>query len=359
MNNLVYSKFVDQAALVLPYTFAKHVDSETPIEVVTKALPAFHVVSSLYNKSILLSDETTYVYVGEDTEDIGYIIYMASALSTGCLAVWSILDPLFPPPEPAPDEISINFWSTRHGSAHKRVRRITTQDWKDIEINYSQPTREAVSRVIELTPKDLEVNGRIILYHGVTGGGKTNVLKSHARAWFKWCNIHYIMDPQNLFNNPEYLLSVVMDESSDDMPIYGEPKAPQKLMNFMIMEDSDKFIQTDAKQEVGQQALSNLLNLSQGLIGQGLGWVILITTNEPIKAINGAILRDMRCLAEIEFGPLTPKEVKVWCDIHHIENVPSGERTLAQLYSLLTTTGGKIVSHVKKESVGAPFRNSF
>lgn len=50
--------------------------------------------------------------------------------------------------------------------------------------------------------------------------------------------------------------------------------------------------------------MGRLLNLADGLLGQGLRCLFLITTNEQLGRIHPAVVRPGRCLAQVEFGPL-------------------------------------------------------
>jgi hypothetical protein len=74
-----------------------------------------------------------------------------------------------------------------------------------------------------------------------------------------------------------------------------------------VLEDADELLRADAKRETGQ-ALSRLLNVADGFLGQGVRVLVLITTNEPIGRLHPAVVRPGRCLAEVEFSPLTAAE---------------------------------------------------
>lgn len=51
-----------------------------------------------------------------------------------------------------------------------------------------------------------------------------------------------------------------------------------------------------------------------GLIGQGFNLLVLVTTNEPVGKLHPAVVRQGRCLAEIEFGPLgEPRGPRLAC----------------------------------------------
>lgn len=78
------------------------------------------------------------------------------------------------------------------------------------------------------------------------------------------------------------------------------------------------------------QALSRLLNLTDGLLGQGRRVLAAITTNENIGALHPAAVRPGRCLAQIEVGPLPGPEAARWLGE---ADGTVGPMTLADLYA--------------------------
>jgi ATP-dependent 26S proteasome regulatory subunit len=55
-----------------------------------------------------------------------------------------------------------------------------------------------------------------------------------------------------------------------------------------------------------------LLNLTDGLLGQGLSLLVAITTNEPLSTLHPAVVRAGRCIAQIEVGNLNDAEAQAW-----------------------------------------------
>ena len=53
---------------------------------------------------------------------------------------------------------------------------------------------------------DDEHAGRLILWHGMPGTGKTHALRALAWEWRRWCDFHYVTDPEELFDAPVALL---------------------------------------------------------------------------------------------------------------------------------------------------------
>lgn len=75
-----------------------------------------------------------------------------------------------------------------------------------------------------------------------------------------------------------------------------------------------------------------MLNLADGLLGQGTRTLILLTVNLPEREIDRAVLRPGRCLAHIEFGRLNTADCRAWLGDPTAE-VPTDGLTLAELYA--------------------------
>jgi ATP-dependent 26S proteasome regulatory subunit len=72
-----------------------------------------------------------------------------------------------------------------------------------------------------------------------------------------------------------------------------------------------------------------------GLIGQGLRILVLVTTNEPIKALHPAVARPGRCAANIEFERLSTQEADEWLEKHGAAETVGQPTLLADLYAAI------------------------
>lgn len=149
-----------------------------------------------------------------------------------------------------------------------------------------------------------DVKAKLLLLHGPPGTGKTTALRALADAWRSWCQFDFVLDPEQVFNNAGYLLSVSLGEGEDDDGRAGKCR-------LLILEDCDELVSATAKERSGQ-GLARLLNLTDGLLGQGLSLIVALTTNEPLARLHPAIVRPGRCIAQIEIGPLGPSEAREW-----------------------------------------------
>jgi Domain of unknown function (DUF5925)/ATPase family associated with various cellular activities (AAA) len=223
--------------------------------------------------------------------------------------------------EPVPDDrVPMRFWSRSASGGHDIRRAIEVPEWEDIARNYPRVVRSALAGLLAAREPS---GGSLILWHGPPGTGKTHAVQTLARAWRGWCSVHCITDPEALLQSTPYLMDVVNDRIGDD----------ERAYRLIVLEDAGELMAVSARTEVGQ-GLSRLLNLTDGLLGQGVRTVLLVTTNEPIGRLHPAVRRPGRCWASIDFGPFEPAEASAWLALRGVEREVSGPATLAELYAI-------------------------
>lgn len=222
----------------------------------------------------------------------------------------------------------ISFWSDSPNGPRRVVRVIDVPTWHEIAANYPIDIAQELERSVGFKPSSA---GQLLLWRGEPGTGKTWALRALIREW-EWARFHYITDPDSFFGqNASYMLQVLLEDEPDGPPPDSDELG---IWRVLLLEDAGEMLSRDARERSGQ-GLSRLLNLVDGLIGQGLRVLVLITTNEELGSLHPAIARPGRCAVNFEFRALSPEEAQGWLKERGSSTRIHSHTTIANLYAML------------------------
>jgi len=236
-----------------------------------------------------------------------------------------VLGKVTPPPEEELGDLPVGVWC--RGEKGIDVNHVVTSvpRWIDIEENYPNATKANLDRLMRRSNDDQDTGGgRLILFHGPPGTGKTYAIRALMNEWRDWCSSELVVDPEIALHEYGYLHRLLA-------PNHTRSLHGTKPWRIVIAEDADRFIRADHRSSENG-ALDKLLNATDGILAQGSRTLFLLTTNIEIATINPALARPGRCLAVIPFEPFGLAEGRRW--LGGPNSSLEGPATLAQLYEM-------------------------
>ncbi|MDO6434174.1 AAA family ATPase [Flavitalea sp. BT771] len=153
----------------------------------------------------------------------------------------------------------------------------------DLGLYYEDDFRE-VDALIRTRLNKKEDKG-IVLLHGLPGAGKTTYLR-HLVGTLRKKVLFLSPSAADHIMNPDF-----MDLLIDNPDC------------VLVIEDAENIIM-DRKVN-GTSSVSNLLNISDGLLADALRIQIICTFNQSLSLVDGALMRKGRLIAQYEFGKLS------------------------------------------------------
>lgn len=183
-----------------------------------------------------------------------------------------------------------------------------------IPSNYSKTINESRPEIIKL----LGGSKGLFLFHSKPGAGKTNFIKSLPKEVTKKEFIFIPPSFGNILSSPSFLAFMIDHTNS-----------------VLIIEDGESLLRSRKGGE--NHAVSNILNLTDGILSELLNIQIICTLNCNVSQIDEALRRPGRLLWEQEFTELNVEESNQrLLELHGEECKTTKPLTIAEIYNYKT-----------------------
>lgn len=181
------------------------------------------------------------------------------------------------------DKIDVKYslvYTGEGGFFEDSTKRVKTDKIELSEFNQDLPD-DKIQKFI----KEQNKSG-ILIFHGEPGCGKTSYIKyliqTNQDKQFSYLGL-------DMLSNQDKLREYVISRQKDDLVI--------------IIEDCEKLLQS-RNYGSSNTSLSDILNISDGLIGDQTNTKFIFTFNSNLRSIDSALLRKGRLKCRYEFKPL-------------------------------------------------------
>jgi hypothetical protein len=187
----------------------------------------------------------------------------------------------------------------------------------DVDSQYNDDFKPVSEHILATLSQKQNSKG-IVLLHGVYGSGKTTYLRHLISKIPK--RVIYL--PPNMANQ------------------LAEPNFINFLRNYknsiLVIEDAENILRKRMEGYGSAPSVSNLLNLTDGIMGDALNMQVICTFNADLSEIDGALLRPGRLIAKYFFKALTEEKTKLLVKTVHGEDTEPTKpsMTVADIYNM-------------------------
>ena len=224
-----------------------------------------------------------------------------------------------------PDKPTIYMIETDNGTWSLEGHPVSDDfEIKDLDINYGYGFSKFHDDLMVRFNK--ETKG-LVLFHGEPGTGKTYYIRHLLRKMASNNKVVIYMPPNmvDFLVDPGFITFLQKELSN---------WAADGFFCVLLIEDAEPLL---AKREEGVriQGVTNLLNMSDGLLNDMLNVQIICTFNVDLRKLDSALLRPGRLIARKEFKPLTELDANLLAQRLGIKHHFTAPATLSEVYAML------------------------
>lgn len=180
----------------------------------------------------------------------------------------------------------------------------------DLKSNYGPVASAKFDRIVSLMGSDK--NG-LILFSGSPGTGKSTFIKMLSLKTERKV-IYLSSAAAEQLTSPDFLSFMMRHRDS-----------------VLLLEDAEKVLRS--REEQDNSAMSNLLNITDGILGDCLNVIVIATFNIDRDMIDKALVRKGRLLVEHHFEPLSTQMANDLLESMGSERRVSAPTSLADIYN--------------------------
>lgn len=201
-------------------------------------------------------------------------------------------------------EATIELVGYSGGDGYYTTQEVIKATTIDLDKHYNDDFKAAYEKTANFIQ---EKSSGLILWRGMCGTGKTSAIRSLITAMPGKSFIYLPLSLAANLDSPELLGWITSNKDS-----------------VLIIEDAEALVKDRSSNFTN--AVSSLLNLTDGLLGDVLGLTLIITLNASLEEVDEALLRPGRCIVNYEFKPLSANKVEALTGV-------AEERTLAEIFN--------------------------
>jgi SpoVK/Ycf46/Vps4 family AAA+-type ATPase len=213
---------------------------------------------------------------------------------------------------------------------------------KDGDLHYGEGFMDFHDKLLDRFRSDSK---GLVLFHGTPGTGKTFYIRSLIKDLLQMGRyiiylppgmVDSMVDPGML----NFLSSAVME------------KAEEGKSCILLLEDAEPLL-ASRKTENRSAGITNLLNVTDGLLNDMLSIQVIATFNTELSNIDEALLRPERLIARKEFKKLKKEDAILLAKSLGVDRNVEDDMTLAEIYS--QSKSNEVLVHEynnKRRSIG-------